>query len=104
LRAYAESVLSVDLAIYADALAGEVAALTARAERLRMKLREAGIERAARRALPPRTVEQLEAIGLLRTIDERSVRAELSQLEDALEAVAQLQAWVEEKLDSATAA
>jgi|SRR5438128_2266000 hypothetical protein len=96
--------LSVDLAIYADALAGEVAALTARAERLRTKLREAGIERAARRALPRATVEQLQRIGLLRTVDERSVREELSRLEDALEAVGQLQAWVEEKLESATAA
>ena len=96
--------LPVDLAIYADALAGEAAALTARAERLRTKLREAGIERAARRALPRPTVEQLQEIGLLRTVDERSVRAELSQLEDALEAVAQLQAWLERKLESATAA
>ena len=96
--------LSVDLAIYADALAGESAALTARAERLRARLREAGIERAARRGLPRPTVEQLQRIGLLRTVDERSVRAELSQLEDALEAVAQLQTWIEEKLESATAA
>jgi hypothetical protein len=96
--------LSVDLAIYADALAGEAAALTARAERLRTKLREAGIERAARRALPRATVEHLQRIGVLRTVDERSVRTELSQLEDALEAVAQLQTWVEEKLESATAA
>jgi hypothetical protein len=96
-------VLSVDLAIYADALAGEVAALTARAERLRARLREAGIERAARHALPRASVEQLQRIGLLRTVDERSVRAELSQLEDALEAVAQLQAWIEEKLEAASA-
>ena len=96
--------LSVDLAIYADALAGESAALTARAERLRARLREAGIERAARRALPRPAVEQLQRIGLLRTVDERSVRAELSQLEDALEAVAALQSWIEEKLEAATAA
>jgi hypothetical protein len=95
--------LSVDLAIYADALAGEAAALTARAERLRTRLREAGIERAARRALPRPTVEQLQRIGLLRTVDERSVRAELSQVEDALEALAQLQAWIEEKLETTAA-
>jgi hypothetical protein len=95
--------LSVDLAIYADALAGEAAALTARVERLRTKLREAGIERAARRALPRATVEQLQRIGLLRTVDERSVRAELGQLENALEAVARLQAWIEEKLETASA-
>jgi hypothetical protein len=96
--------LSVDLAIYADALAGEAAALTARMERLRTKLREAGIERAARRALPRATVEQLQRIGLLRTVDEGSIRAELGQLEDALEAVARLRAWIEEKLEAATAA
>jgi hypothetical protein len=40
----------------------------------------------------------------LRTVDERSVRAELSQLEDALEAVAELQTWVEAKLEAASAA
>jgi hypothetical protein len=96
-------VLSVDLAIYADALAGESAALTARAERLRARLREASIERAARRALPRPTVEQLQRLGLLRTIDERSVRAELSQLDDALDALGQLQAWVEQKLEAASA-
>ena len=40
---------SVDLAIYADALAGEAAAVAARVERARARLRESEIEREARR-------------------------------------------------------
>ena len=34
----------------------------------------------------------------------KELRAELSQLEDALEAVAELQGWVEAKLEAASAA
>jgi hypothetical protein len=91
---------SVDLAVYADALAGEAAALGARAERLRSRLRQAAIERRARSELPSETVARLEALGLLRTLDERDVRAELWDLEEALGAVETLQAWIEEQLEA----
>ena len=39
---------SVELAIYADQLAGEAASLAARAERARSRLRQAAIEKRAR--------------------------------------------------------
>jgi hypothetical protein len=91
-------VREVDLAVYADALAGEAAALAARAERIRSKLRQAKIERRARNALPAATVDRLQAIGLLVGTDERQAHAELRELEDSLAAVEELQAWVEEEL------
>ena len=95
---------AVDLAIYADALAGEAASLSARAERARSRLRQAAIERRARSELSEATIERLEALDLLGTIDERAVRAELHELEAALDALEQLQAWVEAELAEATAA
>lgn len=89
---------SVDLAVYADALAGEAAALAARAERVRARLREAAIEREARAALAPAAVVRLEGRGLLRAVDERGLRAEVRELEADLEALEQLQAWIEARL------
>ena len=53
----------VDLAIYADALAGEAASLAARAERARSRLRQAAIEKRARAELTAVAVERLEALG-----------------------------------------
>jgi len=94
-------VRNVDLAIYADALAGEAATLAARLERERSRLRQAAIERAARDALAPATVARLEVLGLLAT---RGERAELRELELALDAVEELQAWVEAQLAAAAAA
>jgi hypothetical protein len=94
---------SVELAIYADFLAGEAAALAARAERARSRLRQAAIERQARAALDPAEVSLLEERGILGAIDERVARAELAGLEAASSALEQLQAWVEERL-AATAA
>lgn len=88
----------VDLAIFADALAGEAAALAARAERERSSLRQAAIERSARDELPPTTVSRLEALGLLAT---RGDRARLRELEKTLEALEELQAWVECRLANA---
>lgn len=93
---------SVDLAIYADALAGEAAAVAARAERVRSRLRESGIEQEARNALAPATVARLEDLGLLRPADERGLRAELHGLEADLAALEELQAWLEERLVAAT--
>jgi hypothetical protein len=59
-------VRSVDLAIYADALAGEAATLAARLERARARVRQAAIERVAREELPPQVVARLQALGMLR--------------------------------------
>ena len=88
----------VDLAIYADALAGESASIAARAERARSRLRQAAIEKRARSHLSEAAVEQLEALGLLGSVDEAATRAELRELEAALDALEELQAWVEAEL------
>ena len=91
----------VDLAIYADALAGEAAGLAARAERARSRLRQAAIEKRARCELTPVAVERLDAIGVLGSVDEAAARSELRELEAALDAVEELQSWVEQELASA---
>ena len=91
---------TVDLALYADSLAGEAATLGARIERERGKLRQAAIERAARAALTAVAVERLEELGLLRT---RGDPLALADLEETLDAVEALQAWVEEMLGRAAA-
>ena len=94
-RSYPDRVRPVDLAIYADMLAGEHCALAARAEQARSRIREAAIERDARAHLPAKAVAELESGGILGGIDERSARKELQRLTKALEALEQLQAWVE---------
>ena len=92
---------AVDLAIYADALAGEAAALQARAERSRSRLRQAAIERRARADLPAATVSRLERLGVLARLEEGGVREELDDLARSIAALCELQAWVETKLASA---
>jgi hypothetical protein len=92
---------SVELAIYADALAGESVSLAARAERARSRLRQSAIEKRARTDLSETAIERLEALGLLGGIDERAVRAELREVEGALDALDELQTWVEAELASA---
>jgi hypothetical protein len=94
-------VRGVDLAIYADALAGELASLAARAERGRSRLRQAAIERRARRELTPVAVERLDALGVFGAVDESGTRAELRELEAALDAVEELHSWLERELASA---
>ena len=89
---------SVELAIYADALAGESASLAARAERAHSRLRQAAIEKRARSALSESAAERLEALGLLGSVDEAATRAELRELEAALDALDELQTWVEAEL------
>jgi hypothetical protein len=91
----------VDLAIYADALAGEATSLAARAERARSRLRQAAIEKRARRELTQVAVERLETLGVFRSVDEAATRAELRELEAALDAVEELQGWLEHELASA---
>jgi hypothetical protein len=95
---------AVELAVYADALAGEAASLSARAERARSRIRQSAIEKGARNDLTAVAVERLEALGLLGAIDERAARAELRELEAALDALEELQSWVEGELEAATAA
>jgi hypothetical protein len=97
-------VRSVELAIYADTLAGEAASLAARAERARSRLRQAAIEKRARAELSEAALERLEALGLIGGIEERQTRAELRELESALDALEELQAWVEAELAEASAA
>jgi len=97
-------VRSVELAIYADALAGESASLAARAERARSRLLQAAIEKRARDELSERAIGRLESLGVLGSIDERATRAELRELESALDALEELQAWVESELAEASAA
>jgi hypothetical protein len=94
-------VRGVDLAIYADALAGESASLAARAERARSRLRQAAIEKRASAELGETAVARLEALGLLGSVDEAATRAELRELEAALDALEELQSWVEGELASA---
>jgi hypothetical protein len=93
-------VRSVDLALYADLLAGEAASLAARIERERGRLRQAALEREARSALTPFAVERLEELGLLST---RGDPAAIAELEESLDAVEVLQAWVESMLARAAA-
>jgi hypothetical protein len=91
---------SVDLALYADVLAGEAASLAARIERERGKQRQASIEREARAALTPFAVERLRELGLLAT---RADVAVIAELEESLDAIELLQAWVEGALARAAA-
>ena len=90
----------IDLALYADALAGEAASLAARIERERGKLRQASVERTARKELPPPVVARLDELGLLGT---RGDVETLANLEEALDALEALQAWVEEALSRVAA-
>jgi len=94
-------VRTVELAIYADALAGEAASLAARAERARSRLNQAAIETRARAEVSESAIDRLEEFGLLGTIDELAARAELRVLETTLDALEELQAWVEAELSAA---
>jgi hypothetical protein len=88
-------VRSVDLALYADELAARAATLAARLERARGRLRQAGIEREARRALGESSVARLESLGLLRAGEPAELGAEIRGLTALLAAVEDLQTWVE---------
>ena len=99
---YRGAVRAVDLAVYADALAGETAAVAARAERARARLRQAAIDRESRAALTAGAVARLQARGLLRPAELSGIREEIAELAADLEAVLALQAWVEERLAEET--
>ena len=92
---------AVDLAVYADTLATEVATLSARLERARQRMRQAAIEHEARRDLAPETVSALERLGIL---ERRSIAPDVREAAEAalgLEALEALQAWVESRLRAA---
>ena len=89
---------AVDLAVYADVLAGRSAALAARLEQTRGRTRQAAIERAARRELDAPTRTRLEEFGALGNVDAGSLRREANELERDLQALERLQAWVEARL------
>ncbi len=89
---------SVDLAIYADTLAACASAVAAQLERARARVRQAAIEREARRALGEDTVARLETLGVLTHAERRGERAEIADLAAKLRALEELQAWVEGRL------
>jgi hypothetical protein len=94
---------TIDLALIADIVAARGAAVEARLERARDRIRQAAIEREARRALPQETVERLEESGVLTAADIRAERREVGQLAASLGAIRHLQAWAEAKLAEAQA-
>jgi len=89
---------SVDLALFADELAARAATLAAQLERARGRLRQAAIEREARRALDENSVARLESLGTLQVTEPADVRAELRELAASLGVVEELQMWVERRL------
>ena len=93
---------SIDLALFADELAARAATLAAQLERARGRLRQAGIEREARRALDETSVARLESLGVLRLAAPVEIRTEIDELARSLDAVEELQAWVERRLFEAS--
>jgi hypothetical protein len=92
---------TVDLAVYLDVLGAKHAGLGAQLERSRDRLRQASIEREARRALGPETSAQLERLGVFSAADVRGLRTEVTDLAAALRSVEKLQAWVDAQLFAA---
>ena len=94
---------SVDLAVYADTLAARSAALAAQLERARARVRQAAIEREAKRALGEETHARLDELGVFMRAESRHERAEIADLAAKLRALEELQAWVEARLFEARA-
>jgi hypothetical protein len=92
---------SVELAIFADTLAAEVATLDARLERARSRLRRAAIEHEARAVLPLDVADRLARLGLL-GVGSAMDAAELEAIRRDIVAVQQLQAWIERELAAAS--
>ena len=89
---------AVDLAVYADVLAGRSAALAARLEQTRGQIRQAAIERAAWRELDAATRARLQELRALGNVDAGPLRREADDLERDLQALEVLQTWVEARL------
>jgi hypothetical protein len=94
-------VRTVDLALYADVLAARASAVAAQLERKRDAVRQAAIEREARRALGADALVRLERLGVVTVADVRALRAEIAELAADLAALEELQAWVERRLADA---
>jgi hypothetical protein len=94
---------TVDLALFADVVAARAAAIESRLERARDRIRQAAIEREARRSLPPATVERLVRVGALSAADVRAERREVAELAESLAALHDLQVWAEARLSEAQA-
>jgi hypothetical protein len=92
---------AVDLAVYLDVLAAKHAGLAAQLERARDRLRQASIEREARRSLGPETSAQLERLGVFSAAEVRGLRTELTDVAAALRSVEKLQAWADAQLFAA---
>jgi hypothetical protein len=93
----------VDLALFADIVAWRAAALEARLERERDRIRQAAVKREARRALAPAIVERLVGVGVLSATHVRAERREVGELAASLAAIRELQAWTEARLSEAHA-
>jgi hypothetical protein len=93
---------SIDLALFADERAARAATLAAQLDRTRARLRQAGVEREARRALDETSVARLESLGILRGADPADLRAETRDLAASLAVVEDLQGWVERRLSEAS--
>ena len=89
---------SVDLALFADELAARAATLAAQLEHARGRLRQAAIEREARRALDESSVARLESLGVLVAGEAGDIRVEIRELGRSLAVVEEFQAWVERRL------
>ncbi len=94
---------TVDLAIYARHARRRARRARRAAGTGAARLREAAIERDARAHLAAETVRELESLGILGGIDERTARSEIHRLGPRLEAVEQLQSWVESRLELSAA-
>ena len=94
---------TVDLALFADVLAARAAAIESRLERARDRIRQAAIEREARRSLPPETIERLVRVGALSAADVSAERREVTELAESVAALRNLQVWVEARLSEAQA-
>lgn len=95
---------TVDLALYADVLSAKAARVAAELERTRGALRQAAIEREARRALDPSALTRVERLGVLTRCDARRLRADVIELAADLAALRELQAWTEARLAEAAGA
>jgi hypothetical protein len=91
----------VDLALFSDLVCARIASVEARLERARDRIRQASIEREARRALAPATVELLVRAGALTETDVRGERREIAELAATLAALHELQRWTEKQLFNA---
>lgn len=92
---------AIDLALFSDLLCARVASTEARLERARDRIRQAAIEREARRALSPASVALLVQAGAFVDTDVRAERRDVAELAAMLGALHELQHWVEAQLFAA---